>query len=281
MSKASLAWNNNNGQQEIMRVPWQGEMDDPEHPDTSRFQGSPFSFVSSAALTAARDEQGSQLSVGRQSLSNDNTFPIKTLLLWAAGIRRWHSLNKAPCGSETITAVSAGEINVDMVEQVFAQHLRLVYNMALTKAVNLGLTIVHVCITHPNFLCEDEEADDFRRWAVLCRRVVFMVCGEDKSISTISEGQSLAGVCPFFPPTAAMMATNQPRRSSVHHSDISGRTILGQAATLEQVKRAPTPGPRLRWQHHCMYPLPEVHKSFCTPFNIASQLKTIRICRCR
>lgn len=73
-----------------------------------------------------------------------------------------------------------------MVKRVLLQHLSVVYSMARKKADILGLSIVHVSITHPNFLCDGEESDDFRRWVNLYRELVHTVCGGDIRILRIS-----------------------------------------------------------------------------------------------
>ena len=59
LSKATLAYINKYGRKEIIRVPWSGDIDDPDHPETSRHSGSLFGFVSSAALMPAKEGQGS------------------------------------------------------------------------------------------------------------------------------------------------------------------------------------------------------------------------------
>lgn len=198
-SEGTLSFFNQRRRKEIHRVPWQGDMSDPEHPATSRYSGSSYDFVSTAALMPAKEGPGYQLYAGRQSLSEDENFPIKTLLLWAAGIQRKDALQKAPCGPEILKAVEDGKINKTMILLVFIDHLRLLYRLACARAKALGVTIVHISMTHPNFLCDGEEPGDFRRWRELVLWTMRQVCGMSIRISTISEGQAVASTCPLFP----------------------------------------------------------------------------------
>lgn len=189
-TKVTLAYVKQGGREEILRVPWQGDIADPEHPHTSRNAGSEFSFVASAALVPVG--QGYELLPGRRSLSKDLNFPLKTLMLWAAGVRRPLTMPDAPSGPQVLEADRLGQISVVMVEEVLVKHLKLVYSMATAKTGRLGLRIVHVVHSHPNFLCSNEEREDFTRFIKLYQKLLRRVCGKEMPTSTISEGQATA-----------------------------------------------------------------------------------------
>lgn len=108
---------------EIHRVLFHGSRDDPERPEY------PSEFVAMADLSG----DGNQLICGRQALLCDDTIPLKSILTYAVGIRRYSVLERLPGGTSLIRAVARG-LTIDVMRDALRQHFELLRVSVLQQA---------------------------------------------------------------------------------------------------------------------------------------------------
>ncbi|KAI0409187.1 hypothetical protein F4802DRAFT_593476 [Xylaria palmicola] len=169
---------------EIIRVAFDGALDDPERPD--RLESS-YEFIAQAAL-----EDGA-LVTGRQSLLKDHSIPLKTIHIHRSGITREGALKQIPGGTYLLNACAAGQITPEMEEDALMHH-RLLYEMAQSEAKEIGpgIQITDAVFSYPNYLVPSEEAGDFEKYTAYYRKLVRPIWGSAVHFHFISEGQAAA-----------------------------------------------------------------------------------------
>lgn len=133
-----------------------------------------------------------RITVGRQALHDSNSIGLKVHLAKRCCLSRERTMRRMPRGRQLLEAYDAGTITPALSDAALVEHFQLLREQVLEKAADLNLVIKHIILTHPNFLCEHEEKESFRRFKDHYRRLIRGVWGRDIEVSFSSEGQSIA-----------------------------------------------------------------------------------------
>lgn len=196
-SKITLAYRTTRYRQpkvEIIRVPFQGGLDDPERPDTYSHPDSTYEFVAFAALENGR------LVPGRRSLLKDHSLPLKTIFIHSAGVTRESTITRLPGGVDLLDHCSAGIITPEMETEVLKEHFELLRQMAeaQAEATQGGLRIIEVVLSYPNYLCPIEQEGDFIQYASYYKKLLRPIWGKGIPFRLVSEGQAAARKSPLY-----------------------------------------------------------------------------------
>lgn len=171
------------------------------HPEYYRGKGrSKYEFVATAAL------KNGKLIWGQQALKCDISFSLKAVLLVYCGITRETTLTEMPDGLVLLRLFRNGTITLQMMEDVLLDHFNFLKDLILMHLDHVNSTspgerrqtratledLVRMCITHPNFICPNEGAGDFRLIQTGYSRLMRRVWGD--KIYLASEGQAAGGL---------------------------------------------------------------------------------------
>lgn len=93
--------------------------------------------------------------------------------------------------------------------------------------MDLNLVIAHIILTHPNFLCEREKKESFRRFKDHYRRLIRRVWEEDIKVSFSSEGQPIAVyICKTVKDSLGVNRKRLLRHLSHGSNDGEGRALV-------------------------------------------------------
>ncbi|KAI1421249.1 hypothetical protein F5Y12DRAFT_38789 [Xylaria sp. FL1777] len=204
-SKMTLAFKLANGRPQALRVTLTADLAHPERWNTPAASNSLAEFIACAAL------EGGRLVPGRQSLTKDQSFPLKTIFTHRA-LSRHSTISAMPGGDHLLQAVSECRITPDMEDDVLREHFSLLRDMAIEKANTAKLVIRTIVLTYPNYLCNNEQKDDFPRYKLYYLELIRPIWSEyDQNITfeMVSEGQAAAlYICePFDDPLYSFSRT--------------------------------------------------------------------------
>lgn len=159
-----------------------------------------FEFSTQAVLIEGKLVIGSRAMA--PGVASENTFSLKTMMIYCAGITAPKTMEKAPGGGPLLRAVADRKINQPMMMACLISHFEHLRDMALNRVCLLKATITEVILTYPNFLSGGEHTGDFRKF---CHFYVDLIYGVWKaqrpcpSFELVSEGRAVAlHVCEAF-----------------------------------------------------------------------------------
>ncbi|KAI0506700.1 hypothetical protein F5B22DRAFT_622952 [Xylaria bambusicola] len=179
-SKVSLAYINCQNEVILVRVPFAGSPDGPHYSYT------PHDFVAYVAL------EGREIIVGKQSLDRDLNIPLKTMLIYIAGITRKRILEAMPGGRQLLGAVERGSITVAAMEKAVSQHFCLLQRYVLEQARASKVSIKSIIVTYPNYLASPSQSGDLDRYLEKYFELLCPLWEKGIQFETVSEGQAAA-----------------------------------------------------------------------------------------
>lgn len=144
----TLAYKNAIGNKQIARVPdlrYHTQRRPANAPDSR------YDFTAAAAL----DSSGHFL-VGREVKKTDPHFPLKTMLLYCAGIVRRDVLLNCPDGQTLAASIAQKGLKRLHLVDALRRHLVDLRDSSLRQAEACEVEIRKMCATYPNYTCPDE-----------------------------------------------------------------------------------------------------------------------------
>ena len=185
-SKASLVYVNRHNEVCVARVPFAGGSDDPERSDT------PHDFIACAAF---KDDE---VIVGKMSLDEDITIPLKTMLVFLAGIRR-KTVETLPGGRLLLEAMEGRRITKEAMRKAIIHHFGVLRTSILEEAEGRNVTIKVIVVTHPNYLASHSQSGDHDLYLEHYLSLLSPLWGDGIHFETASEGQAAANyICERF-----------------------------------------------------------------------------------
>lgn len=169
----------------LTRVPWTGDLDDPEYPDDN----SEFEFVACAALAGP-----GELVEGRRALDSDESMHLKTIFVFLAlsqGRHRNEIVSLLPDGPRLIRAVAQEAITEAMMYTALTAHFTRLHRMVQAQLARSFLFVTTLVITYPNYLFENENTRDFDQFIDFYYRLIKPIWG-NIHYRVCSEGQAVA-----------------------------------------------------------------------------------------
>ncbi|KAI0416114.1 hypothetical protein F5X98DRAFT_388384 [Xylaria grammica] len=143
-------------------------------------------------LVAAAALENDKLIVGDRALTMDTNIPLKTLLMFYAGITSEKIINRLPGGRTLMRAVRGMAIDSVMIADALCQHFKVLRHCASEQMQSCGVQARVVVLTYPNFLFSREKSRDFEKYMDHYLALIRPIFGLDLQYETASEGQAAA-----------------------------------------------------------------------------------------
>ncbi|KAF7539906.1 hypothetical protein G7054_g1756 [Neopestalotiopsis clavispora] len=185
-SEGTLAYKHaKTGANTIIRVALFGDGDHPEK--LNRKAGTlQFMFFAYAALVDG------QFIVGRRALGHDICIPLKTILVFASGIRQEHILVRLPGGEELLNGIAKSTINIDMMEAALSEHFRELQRNVCEQAEEQELNVEHIVLSYPHYLLRNGGQKETDKYMSYYTRLMQRIWGEHIQFNSVKEGFALS-----------------------------------------------------------------------------------------
>jgi hypothetical protein len=162
------------------KVPTIARLNVPNPPD--QMPNAPFEF----GLYIAFD--GKKWLMGKPALALDGKIPLKTILLYLAGV----SVRSVTGYEPFRRAVKSGRLTRPMMMTLARQHYAIVIRASELQAKRAGVALTVLCVTYPNILSETENDDDRDKYVgFLCDNILKPLCPNICRVESISESQAV------------------------------------------------------------------------------------------
>lgn len=209
----------------MSRVPFSRKLDDPDYPESN----SEYEFVATTAV----GEDG-RLVEGRQALSLDMWFPLKTMLVYIAlnGSRHCDRIvARLPGGCDLLHAIYQAEtVRTETIRDVLIKHFVRLRRMSLVQAERNGVTIGTLVLTYPHYLFASQGRHDFDSYMDCYLELLLRVWGQHVKYRIVSEGQAVAlYTCePFFDSVSGRSKTGRGSVSTFRHAVVGSADDRGR-----------------------------------------------------